>query len=130
MAPTLRLAALAAAALGALALAHGAHPARAAEPAGQACLRVSHIQSTKFADPHTLYLRTDDERYYRLDFSASCWDAANETLIIHPVANDDEVCGAVGLDIAVRATGERCIAAKLTRLTPAEAAAIPPHDRP
>lgn len=130
MTSPLRIALGTAAALGALALVQGQGVAADEPGSAQVCLRVSHIQSTRFADPHTLYLRADGNQYYRMNFAASCWDAANETLVIHPFANNDEVCGVSGLNISVRATGIRCIPSSLERLTPDEVAQLPPHDRP
>ncbi len=125
----IRLAIGAAAGFGALALA-GSLAVAQPSAGGQACLRISHIQSTHFADPHTLFIRADGNQFYRLEFGPPCYDAANETLIVHPFANNDMVCSAIGLNISVRATGERCIPTRLTRLSPDEAAAIPPRDRP
>ena len=129
MSKLLTLAASAAAALTAVAL---ASPIAAdAEPKGEAgvCLNFNQVGGQRLADPRTLYLRAG--RYvYRLGFSNDCNTAVNETLIMHPVTNNDVICNPIQLNVRVRETGESCVPNSLTRLTPDEAAALPPRDRP
>jgi hypothetical protein len=94
-----------------------------------ACLNFTQVGGQRLADPHTLYLRAG--RYiYRLGFANDCNTAVNETLIMHPVTNNDVICSAIELNVRVRETGESCVPNSLTRLTPDEAAALPPRDRP
>ncbi|MGH6955325.1 MAG: hypothetical protein ACREEW_01515 [Caulobacteraceae bacterium] len=124
--PSLALAALAA---GALVL--GASGAQAQpDRHGGVCLRLSSIQNTKLRGERTLYLRSSTRAIYRIEFAHDCATAGTEPLILHPVNNSGVVCGAIGLDVRVRGTGEVCQPSTLTRLTPAEVAAIPPKYRP
>jgi hypothetical protein len=120
-----------AAAAGAAALAVTTMPAAVAQPShGNVCFRLGNVQGSKLADPRTLYLRADGGRTFRIGFSADCNTGGSYSLILHPVDNSGEVCQAIGLYIAVRDTGERCVPTSLQRLSPEEAAAIPPRDRP
>jgi hypothetical protein len=122
MLKSISLAALALAASGALAAAHAAPT--------QACFRLSDIQNTRMQGDRTLFMRSSTGAYYRMDFAADCNNAGSETLVLHPASNSDEVCGAIGLDVHVRATGQGCIPTNLTRLTPDEVAAIPAGAKP
>jgi hypothetical protein len=110
----------------------GAAPAAEASPAGShtTCFRLSDIQNTRMQGDRTLFMRSSTGAYYRMDFAADCNNAGSEPLILHPVDNSDEVCGAIGIDVRVRGTGAACLPTQLTRLTPDEVAAIPPADKP
>lgn len=108
-------------------------PAAEAQPAprhGDSCFYVSNIQNTKMQGLRTLYIRTSQKRVYRMEFGADCNTVGYEPLILHPVDNSNQVCSPIGLNVSVRGTGEMCVPTSLTRLTPAEVAAIPPKFRP
>ncbi|HEX3918627.1 MAG TPA: hypothetical protein VHW60_14920 [Caulobacteraceae bacterium] len=102
----------------------------AAAPGGQACFRLSSIENTKMQGERTLFMRSSTGAYYRMDFGSDCTNAGSETLVLHPTNNSDEVCGAIGIDVHVRATGQGCIPTNISRLTPDEVAAIPASDKP
>jgi hypothetical protein len=95
-----------------------------------ACFRTTQIQNTRMVDSRTLYIRTSARTFYRMSFAGECDSQSNGPLIIHPVDNSGQICSAIGVDISVRETGQRCIPTDLTRLSPDEVAAIPPKDRP
>jgi hypothetical protein len=107
-------------------------PVAEAAPAGssQACFRLSSIENTKMQGERTLFMRSSTGAYYRMDFGSDCTNAGSETLVLHPTNNSDEVCGAIGIDVHVRATGQGCIPTNISRLTPDEVAAIPASDKP
>lgn len=109
-----------------------AGPAALAATAGSSsvCLRLSNIESTRMQGERTLFMRSSTGAYYRMDFAADCNNVGSEPLILHPVDNSGEVCGAIGVDVRVAGTGEACLPTRLRRLTPDEVAAIPPADRP
>lgn len=108
-------------------------PTAEAQPAsgGQTpCFYTSQIENTRMAGDHVLYIRTSARRYYRMDFAGSCDADANGPLIIHPVTNSGQVCSAIGVDISVRETGQRCLPTRLTQLSPDEVAQVPKKDLP
>jgi hypothetical protein len=107
-------------------------PTAEAAPGGssQACFRLSSIENTKMQGDRTLFMRSSTGAYYRMDFGADCSTAGSEPLILHPTSNSDEVCGAIGIDVRVRGTGQACIPTNISRLTPDEVAAIPASDKP
>ncbi|HUZ11984.1 MAG TPA: hypothetical protein VMU93_03920 [Caulobacteraceae bacterium] len=122
---------IAAATAAALASLAAAFPIAEAQPPhrGGACLNLGDIQGQRVANDHTVYLR-EGGRIWRLGFANACADARNETLIMHPVANNGVICSAIELNVRVRRTGQACVADSLTRLTPEAAAALPRRDRP
>jgi hypothetical protein len=121
-------------ALGAVGVALGATlPVAEAQPAAGAppsCIRTSQIQNTRMVGARVLYIRTSARTFYRMDFANDCDAESNGPLIIHPVNNSGEICSAIGVDISVRETGQRCMPSQLTRLTADEVAAIPKKDLP
>jgi hypothetical protein len=130
MYPMFRFAAGALAAAGALCATLPAAEAAPADSRGDTCFHMSQIVSTRMAGFRTLYMRGGPGEYYRMDFAADCNNLGSEPLVMHPFANNDEICHAIDLNVSVRGTGERCLPTNLTRLTPDEVAAIPPKDRP
>jgi hypothetical protein len=120
--------------LGAVAAALGATlPTAEAQPAASAppsCIRANQIENTRMVDSRVLYIRTSARAFYRMDFAGDCDSDANGPLIIHPVDNSGEICSAIGVNISVRETGQRCLPTQLTKLTADEVAAIPKKDLP
>lgn len=129
----LRTAGGAAAALGVLAM---TLPTAEAQPApnphvdGGSCIYLNQIQATHLANPRTLYFRTSSTRFYRMDFAADCNSMGTEPLIIHPVDNSGQICGAISVDISVRETRQRCMPTSMRRMTAEEVAATPKRDLP
>jgi hypothetical protein len=117
-------------ALGLAAAALAAVPSAQAQPSsGGACLNLQSQEGQQLADARTLYIRASGKTY-RLGFAHDCSSAPNETLILHPFANDPRICKPIELNVSVAATGERCIVDSLTELTPDEVAALPKKFRP
>jgi hypothetical protein len=125
----LLLAVGAVAAAGALAATVPSSPAKSADRPAQ-CFRINQVMNSRLIGLRTLYLRLEDNSYYRMDFGGDCNDMGTEPLILHPFDNDGQVCGAVDLDVRVRGTGQICNPTSLKRLTPDEVSAIPAKDRP
>lgn len=126
---SLRIAAGAAAAVGALAVTIPA--AVVAQPGGESCFRLSHLDNSRMAEGNrVMFLRVYGNQFYRMDFSSACNNSGNEPLVLHPFTNNDLICHAIDVNVTVRDTHEGCIPTSLRRLTPDEVAAIPPKDRP
>ena len=125
-----RLAAAGIACVGALAATLPVAEAQPAASHGASCFRVTQIQNTRMADLRTLYIRTSARTFYRMNFGADCNNLGTEPLVIHPVDNSGDICGAISVDVGVRGTGQRCIPTDLTRLSPDQVAAIPKQDLP
>jgi len=94
------------------------------------CFQTSQIENTRMVGARTLYIRTSARTVYRMDFANDCDSDSNGPLIVHPVDNSGQICSAIGVDISVRETGQRCIPTDLARLSPDEVAAIPKRDLP
>jgi hypothetical protein len=117
----------AAAALGATLPTAEAQPAASAPPS---CIRMNQIMNTRMVHSRVLYIRTSARTFYRMDFSSDCDSDSNGPLIIHPIDNSGEICSAIGVNISVRETGQRCLPSELTKLTADEVATIPKKDLP
>lgn len=99
------------------------------------CFRMNDIRSHRIADSRTLYVDVGGRETYRLDMSGSCLAGASrqETLITESVGGSGLICRPIDLNLKVRLGGgmvSPCIISAMTRLTPAEVAALPPDLRP
>lgn len=126
------LAALAAAALAAPALAR--EPAKPAGPSNQ-CFRMSQIDNHTKGDDQTVYLSVRHRDVYRLGMSGNCLAGAssNDALVMAPTAGVDLICRPLDLDIKVHTNPgmlSPCIIKDITKLTPEQAAALPPKIKP
>jgi Family of unknown function (DUF6491) len=101
---------------------------------GQSCFFTTQWRGWKAPDDHTIYINVDNgRRIYRLDLSGSCPNLLDPTSSLITDNHTDSICSAIDWNLKVRqAPGfvMPCIVAKMTQLTPAEAAAIPPKYRP
>ena len=105
-------------------------PANAQAP-GQSCFYSNQWTSWKAPDDHTIFLKVGN-RVYRLDL-ASCPTLTMGGATLITQSHSAQICSAIDWNLKVRqAPGfvTTCIVAKMTQLTPAEAAAIPPKYRP
>ena len=125
-----RIAAAALTAAGALGATLPVAEAQPAPAQTGTCFQTSQIENTRMVGARTLYIRTSARTFYRMEFANDCDSDANGPLIVHPVDNSGQICSAIGVDISVRETGQRCIPTDLTRLSPDEVAAIPKKDLP
>lgn len=112
---------------------HGADAAASA-PAG-GCFRMSDIRAHRIADPRTLYVDVRGQETWRLEMSGACLAGASrqETLITESVGGSGIICRPIDLNLKVRLGAgmvSPCIVSTMTRLTPAEVAALPPDLRP
>jgi hypothetical protein len=122
-----------------LALALAVTPIAAAQPAlaqpGQSCFFITQWQGWKAPNDHTIYIGVSGHKIYRLDLAGACpeltWPSAR--LISRDRVGAGSICSPLDFDLKVAMEGgiaTPCIVEHMTELTPDEAAAIPPHDRP
>jgi hypothetical protein len=118
----------------ALGLLLGVSPAFAGPSDG--CFHISQFQQWRAADNKTIYLRVDLSQYYRLDMSGACpLLTVPDAHLITKSRGSDLICSAIDWDISVSesspgAIAMSCIVQSMTKLTPAEVAAIPPKFKP
>lgn len=119
--------------LGAAATLCAAWPA-AAQPRSDSCFRLSMLQSTRPDGDRRIYFRVGVNDFYRIDLQYACTPLRDPVshLIIEPTTGMDVLCGPLDftLKAASEGTREACFVKSITRLTPAEAAAIPKGSRP
>jgi len=121
------LAAAAAATLAAL-------PAAAAPSGRENCFRLSQVSSTRPDGDRRIYVREGVNDYFRIDLASRCsaLPYPGNHLVLTPTPGSDLICRPIDLDLKVSEGGalEPCFIKSITRLTPAEAAAIPKKVRP
>jgi hypothetical protein len=121
-------------ALGAATLAIGSAAPVQAAPAGDSCFRMSQLQSTRPDGDRRIYARVGVNTFYRIDLAHRCSSLpyANNGLVLTPAGGNDVICRPIDLDLKVNDNGalEPCIIQSITRLSPAEADAIPKKAKP
>ena len=119
-------------ALGAVLVAFAGPPAVAA--AAPACFRLSQIQSTRPDGDKVVYAKTNGGEVYRLDMKFQCAALRNDNgLVLEPFGGTDVICHALDLDVSARNLSgppTPCALDSITKLTPAEIAAIPSRAKP
>ena len=101
---------------------------------GQNCFRMSQLQSTRPDGDKRIYARVNVNDYYRIDLAQRCSSLpyADQGLVLTPAGGNDLICSPIDLDLKVNDHGalEPCIISSITKLTPAEVAAIPKKAKP
>jgi hypothetical protein len=122
--------------IGAVALIAAATPALAAEkPAAGKCFDVKDIKGHAIADDRTLYLNVGGQSVYRVAMSNNCLGGmgANDPVTVKE-RSAPKICEAADLDVHAEVNGgglsSRCVIDTLTRLTPAQASALPAKLKP
>ena len=110
-----------------------ADPAKASPP-GQNCFWAKDWQGWKSPSPDVIYIRVRGRDIFRLDLAASASDLnwPNQHLI-SKFHGSDVVCSPLDLELYVsdgHGMREPLFVKSITKLTPEEAAAIPPQFRP
>jgi hypothetical protein len=129
---------LAGAVLAAGVLALGAGAATAADNAGKPvapnqCFWTRNITGFAAPDDHTVYIRVSFRDVYRLDLMVACPDVEWNQRIALVSRSGSNICNALDAEIVSHATGlgrQRCPVKTLTKLSPAEIAALPRHAKP
>jgi hypothetical protein len=119
--------------MGAVATLAVAAPGLAAEKSK--CFEVSEVKGHTIADDHTLYLKVGGASVYRLGMSNNCLGGMKPSDPVTVKARSTpKICEAEDLDVHAEVNGgglsSRCILDTLTKLTPAEASALPAKLKP
>ncbi|MGZ3403023.1 MAG: hypothetical protein ACXWKN_06980 [Phenylobacterium sp.] len=123
----MKTAAILIAAAGALSL---ALPAAAQPKAENSCFWTRDLRNHTVGGDHILYFDVGGRSVYRVDTSDSCLAGAtsSDPIVMVNRGGSGQICNKMDLDISVR--GTRCIVSGMTKLTPAEAAALPKKMKP
>jgi hypothetical protein len=117
---------------GALALAAGSAAATPG-PSAQKCFFITAWQGWKSPSPNVLYLRVNRD-IYRVGLSVgSDYLRAPGMRLISKLSGSTSICNPLDLSLVLtdgRSFRQGLIAETIAKLTPDEAAAIPPKDRP
>ncbi|HZZ70452.1 MAG TPA: hypothetical protein VFE18_19960 [Phenylobacterium sp.] len=103
--------------------------------AAEKCFDVSEVKGHTIADDHTLYLKVGGASIYRLGMSNNCLGGMGPGDPVTVKARSaSKICEAADLDVHAEVNGgglsSRCILDTLTKLTPAQASAIPAKLKP
>ena len=103
-------------------------PAQARDDAP--CFLTRDMRNHTVGDDHTLYFDVGGRSVYRAVMSNACLAGAvsSDTIILRDRVGMGRICHKLDLDVGVR--GARCIVQSLTKLTPAEVAALPKGMKP
>ena len=109
----------------------------AAQPAshGGQCFSSTRFENWRAPDARTIYIRVRANQYFRLDLAGECSALrVPGAQLITTFRGSDMVCSALDWDLKVSAgldnTVEPCLVKTMTRLAPAEVAALPEKVRP
>ncbi len=111
----------------------GVDAAAAATGANSCFRRSSDVRNHTVGGPNTLYLDVNGRDVYRVEMSNNCLASAvsSDPLIFRNFGGGQTVCKPLDLDISIASGGQqRCIISSLSKLTPAEVAALPKKMRP
>lgn len=102
----------------------------AAQPkADDQCFLTRDLRGHTVGDAHTLYFDVNGRSVYRIETTDNCLTAVTRS---DPILLQDrglgKICNPLDLELTVR--GNRCIIGKLSRLTSAEASALPKRLQP
>jgi hypothetical protein len=101
----------------------------ASAPAAHSCFLMRNLRNHIVADPTTVYLDVDGTDIYRVKTDKACLAGAIST---EPMAiqsfGSGQICTRQDVEIVVR--GNHCVIDSISKMTPAEVAAIPRRLRP
>ncbi len=106
----------------------------AAASAPRQCFMLNQLQGTRPDGDRTVYARVGAKQIFRLDLAHRCPALlSREGIVLIPAGGKNEICTGLDVDLRARELGGGsvpCAIAGITRLTPEEAAALPPKARP
>lgn len=101
----------------------------ASAPSSDTCLRSQFLRNHTVGDDHTLYFDYNGTAVYRVTTSNNCLSAAvSSDPIVMENRSGSLMCKAIDWDVSVR--GTKCIVTGVSKLSPAEVAALPKGTRP
>jgi hypothetical protein len=101
-----------------------------AEKTGQTCFLTRDMRNHTVGDDHTMYFDVGGRAVYKATMSNNCLSGStsSDPIVLRDLAGTGRICNKIELDVAAR--GNRCIVDSLTKLTPAEVAALPRKVKP
>ncbi len=109
-------------------------PERPATAATRQCFRINEWNGWRAPDARTLYIRVGGRDIWKIGLAHECGMLRSpSTHLVTRVRGSDEVCAPIDLDLSVQDSGgftEGCFIDSIRQLTPAEAAALDPKNRP
>jgi hypothetical protein len=119
----------------AAALAASAPASGAGAATERQCFRSHDIRNHTIGDDHTLYLDVGGREVWKVGMTGSCLAGAfsSDPIITRQPPGSAIVCSPIDLDISIKRSGgfaTPCIVGSITRLTPAQVAALPRKQRP
>lgn len=105
-------------------------PAAAQPKAENSCFWTRDLRNHTVGGDHVLYFDVGGRSVYKVETSDNCLAGAtsSDPIVLRDRASSGQICNKMDLDISVR--GARCIVSNMTKLTPAEAAALPKKMKP
>jgi hypothetical protein len=105
-------------------------PAAAQPKPENSCFWTRDLRNHTVGGEHILYFDVGGRSVYRVDTSDNCLAGAtsSDPIVMVNRTGSGQICNKMDLDISVR--GARCIVSNMTKLTPAEAAALPKKMKP
>jgi len=97
------------------------------------CFRRGDVRNHTVGGPTTLYLDVAGRSVYRVEMGNNCLASAvsSDPLVFENRTGGQTVCKPLDMDITVAAAGpQRCIISSISKLSPAEVAALPKKMRP
>ena len=101
----------------------------------RSCFYFNQLDNWKAPDAKTIYIRVGMHRIYRLDLAGSCSGLRSPgAFLITKIRGPHTICSAIDWDLHVAQSWQdipqACIVKKMTELSPAEIAEIPPKAKP
>lgn len=107
-------------------------PSAAAKESGAVpdCFLTRDVRNHTVADDRTMYIDVNGRAVYRISMSNNCLAAvtSSDPYVLRDRAGMGRVCHKLDFDVSVQ--GSRCIVDSVTKLSPAEVAALPRRVRP
>jgi len=94
------------------------------------CFLIRDMRNHTVGDDHTIYFDVAGRAVYRAVMSNACLAGAvsSDPIVLRDRVGTGRICNKLDLDVGVR--GTRCIVQSLSKMTPAEVAALPKKLRP
>lgn len=96
----------------------------------KSCFFTRDLRNHTVGGDHTLYFDVGGRSVYRVETSNNCLAGASSSdpIVMRNRAGMGQICNKMDLDISVRGIG--CIVTSVTKMTPAEVAALPRRMKP
>jgi hypothetical protein len=105
-------------------------PAAAQPKAENSCFWTRDLRNHTVGGEHVLYFDVGGRSVYKVETSDNCLAGASSSdpIVMVNRGGSGQICNKMDLDISIR--GARCIVSNMTKLSPAEAAALPKKMKP